>query len=234
LAPLKGRVVTTKEIAELIDTVNEPHFLEYLIACINSAGRPITILECDTTQIDWPFGLFEQNPRGRPQTKKHRPTIRVAATWRPWLRMVPPGRLITYRGKPVKSVKAAFRRARNAAGLEPDVDGVQVTSYSIRHTVGRYMETCDVPPIERSILFGHVKTHRKKSTERYSPLNPRGPNFLKSATKAIEKFVREINSHTKKWNLLVPYTLKAGYKPPLREKKALDRVTRRVAGSDDR
>jgi hypothetical protein len=234
-APLKGRVATTEEIAKLIDAVSEPHFLEYLIACINSAGRPITILESDTTQIDWKFGIFETNPRGRSQTKKYRPTIRIAATWRPWLRKAPPGHLITYRGKPVKSVKAAFRRARKTASLKADAAGVPVTSYSIRHTIGRFMESCDVPSIERSILLGHVKTYRKKSTERYSPLNPRGPNFLKSATRAIEKFVREINSHTKKWNLLVPYTLKAGYKPSsLREKKALGRAKRRGVGSDDR
>jgi hypothetical protein len=234
-APLKGRVMTTKEIAKLIDAVSAPHFLEYLIACINSAGRPITILECDTSQVAWPLRLFEQNPRGRAQTKKYRPIIRVAATWRPWLRKGPPGRLITYRGKPVKSVKAAFRRARKAACLKPDAAGVPVTSYSIRHTIGRFMEDCGVPPIEHSILLGHVKIYLKKSTERYSPLNPRGPLFLKSATKAIEKFVHEINSHTKKWNLLVPYTVKPGYRPSsLREKKALDQATRRIAGSNDR
>ena len=134
-APLKGRVMTPAEIARLIDQVDEHHFLNYLIAAINSGGRPVTIVEADTCQIDWTDFLFDTNAPGRRQTKKYRPTIRISATWEPWLKATPPGPLVAYRGKPVKSLKTAFRKARDAAGLQPDADGVHVTGYSLRHSL---------------------------------------------------------------------------------------------------
>ena len=224
-APLKGRLVTTKEIAQLFDEVNELHFLDYLIAEINTASRPVTTLESDTNQIDWTHNIFELNPPGRVQTKKYRPTVRISDTWRPWLQQAPPGRLITFNSKPVQSVKKAFRAARNAAGLKPDSSGIGVNSYSIRHSLARYLEACDVPPVEISILLGHAKIDRKKITDRYSPLNCRGPNFLREATAAIEKFVREINEHSTKWDLLSPYAKKPGY-----QEKKLSPKRRRTNG----
>jgi hypothetical protein len=207
-APLKGRLMTPKEIAQLIDQVHEVHLLDYLIAEINTASRGVTILESDTNDIDWSYPIFDMNPTGRVQTKKYRPTVRISKTWEPWLKQAPLGRLITYAGNPVKSVKKAFRAARKDSGLKPDSRGVGVSTYSIRHSLGRYLEDCGVPDVERSILLGHVRINRKKTTDRYSPFNPRGPLYLVEATKAIEKFVREINEHTKKWNLLVPYAKK--------------------------
>lgn len=226
-SPLKGRLVTTKEIAQLFDEVNELHFLDYLIGEINSASRPITMLESETTDIDWQHGVFDLNPAGRVQTKKYRPVVRITNTWQPWLKQAPPGRLITFNGKPVQSVKKAFRAARNAAGLKPDSSGIGFNSYSIRHTIGRYLEACDVPPVEISILLGHAKIDRKKITDRYSPLNCRGPFYLRKATAAIEKFVREINEHTKKWDLLIPYAKKPGY-----QDKRLSPQRRRANGAE--
>jgi hypothetical protein len=211
-APLRGRLMTTKEIANLFEQVNEEHFLDYLIAELNTASRPITILECDTQGIDWSHAIFEMNPAGRPQTKKYRPTVRIPKTWEPWLRQAPPGRLISFNGKPVQSIKKAFRTARKNADLKPDAAGVGVATYSIRHTLARYLEDCGVPHEQISILLGHVKIDRKKTTDRYSPRNPRSPLYLSEATQAIERFVHEVNQHTKKWDLLIPYATKAEYK----------------------
>jgi hypothetical protein len=211
-APLRGRLMTTEEIAQLIDQVHEEHFLDYLMAELNTASRPITILESNTQGIDWSHAIFEMNPAGRPQTKKYRPTVRISKTWEPWLRQAPPGRLISFNGKPVQSIKKAFRTARKNADLKPDAAGVGVATYSIRHTLARYLEDCGVPHEQISILLGHVKIDRKKTTDRYSPRNPRSPLYLSEATQAIERFVREINKYTRKWDLLIPYAIKPGYK----------------------
>ena len=113
-------------------------------------------------------------PTGKAQTKKYRPTLKISKTWAPWLKQAPLGRLINRDGKPVKSVKKALRTARKAAGLKPDSSGVGVNTYSIRHSIGRYLEDCGVPTIEISIFFGHQKTdHKKKISDRYSQTNPR-------------------------------------------------------------
>jgi hypothetical protein len=211
-APLRGRLMTTQEIAKLIDQAADLHFLEYLIGEINTGSRGVTILECDTHGIDWSYAIFELNPIGRVQTKKYRPIVRIPQTWKPWLEQAPLGPLISYNGEPVQSIKKAFRTARKNAGLKPDSDGVGVSTYSIRHSLGRFLEDCGVPLLERSILLGHTKIERKRSTERYSPTNCRGPLYLRKATRAIEKFVREINAFTEKWDLLIPHTTKPGYK----------------------
>jgi hypothetical protein len=212
-APLKGRLLSFDEIARLIDAVDTSHALDYFIGLVNSAARPVAICECDPAQIDWQLGIFDLNPPGRTQTKKRRPTIRVTQTWEPWLRGRPPGPLIRYNGQPVRSMKTAVRAARDAAALKPDAAGVHVNGYSIRHTLGRHFEDCDVPLIERSLWLGHIKTPKKKSTERYSPANPRNPDFLRRAAAAVEQFVREIDARTRKWDLLRPYTVKPGWKP---------------------
>lgn len=223
-APLKGRLMTVREIARLIDAVRDEHLLQYLIGEINTGSRPITTLESDTSRINWQDRLFETNPRGRSQTKKFRPLLRIPATWEPWLRAAPPGLLVTYDGTPIKSIKKAFAAARKAADLKPDAAGVPVTSYSIRHSLGRFLEDCNVPEVERALLLGHVKPKRKKITSRYSPTNPRNPHYLEQAVTAIERFVHEINSHTKKWNLLVPFAVKPGYPETKQDDGRISRI----------
>ncbi len=210
-APLKGRVMSIEEVARLVDEASDPHFLEFLVAAINTGARPITILECEIAQVEWSERpLFDLNPAGRKQNKKYRPAIIVPATWAPWLKNAQDP-LIKCDGQPVKSVKTAMRGARKRAGLEPDTNGVPVTAYSIRHTLGRFLEAQNVPVIQREILLGHQKTYAKRMTERYSPTNRHNPKYLDQATEAIEAFVNEINGYTKKWDLLRPHTLKAEY-----------------------
>ena len=73
-----------------------------------------------------------------------------------------------------------------------------VTAYSIRHTLGRFLEERDVALIQRSILLGHQKTYAKRMTARYSPTNRNNPKYLDQANEAVEAFVKEINRYTKK------------------------------------
>lgn len=37
---------------------------------------------------------------------------------------------------------------------------------------------------------------------------------MSNAIAAVEAFVREVNKHTKKWDLEKPYTVKPGWKEP--------------------
>jgi hypothetical protein len=224
-APLKGRLMTPVEVAQLVDKATHPHFLEFLIGELNSISRPVAMLEAEAEQIDWRARLIDMNPKGRVQNRKHRPILRIPRTWEPWLRLKRNGRLIQYRGKPVKSVKTATRTARAAAELKPDASGTRVNAYSIRHTIGRYLEDRNVPLIERRILLGHVRIKRKTVTDRYSPLNPRNPRYLAKATRAIEEFIRLVNRHTVKWDLLVPFREK---KVQSKRRKASSRTSRPI------
>lgn len=91
----------------------------------------------------------------------------------------------------------------------------RVNSTSIRHTIGHYMENvARVPGREISIFLGHVPVAKKRSTRRYSGVDPYAPEYLTNAIAAIEAFVREVNKHTKKWDLEKPFTMKPGWKEP--------------------
>jgi integrase len=209
---LRGRKLAIPEVAKLFDVTSDLHMLDYNIGEINSAARPEALLECVAERIDWEHGVFELNPPGRVQTKKHRPIMRISATWAPWLKTVTSGPIVRYRGKPVKSIKTAYRRLVRKSKLAG-----KVNSTSIRHTIGRYMENiAKVPGREISLFLGHIPVAKKKSTRRYSNIDPFAPEYMSNAIAAVEAFVREVNKHTKKWDLEKPYTIKPGWKEPLK------------------
>ena len=173
------------------------------------AGRPEAILEARAEQIEWAYDLFELNPKGRVQTKKFRPIMRIAATWKPWLEPIEKGPIVTYAGRPVLSVKKAMQSLVKNSRLKG-----RVNATSIRHTVGRWLENAGVPGREISLFMGHIPVSKKKSTRRYSPADPYHPEYMINAIAAVEGFVREINKHTKKWDLEKPGVVKPGWKRP--------------------
>jgi hypothetical protein len=206
--PLRGRNLAVPEVAKYFDSINERHFLYYSIHEVNTGGaRPEAILEATTAGIDWSRNLFELNPKGRIQTKKRRPIVRIASTWEPWLRTIPSGPIVTYNGGAVKSIKTAMR----ATVRRSELPG-RVNSTSIRHTLGRWLEDKKVPASEISLLLGHVSTSKKRSTRRYSPADPYHPEYMVNAIRAIEDFVREVNKHTRKWDLERPGVVKSGWR----------------------
>jgi len=205
---LRGRELTILEVAKLFDEISDVHMLDYNIAEINTAARPEAVLELVAEQIDWQHNLFEMNPAGRIQTKKFRPIMRISTTWAPWLETLTSGPIVTYRGEAVKSIKTAMRNLVSKAKLPG-----RVNSTSIRHTLGRYMENvAKVPGREISVFLGHVPVAKKKSTRRYSGIDPYAPEYMSNAIAAVEAFVREVNKHTKKWDLENPYAIKPGWK----------------------
>jgi integrase len=210
IEPLRGRELTIPEIAHLCDCIADLHIVDFFAAEINSAARPEAILEARAERIDWAHNLFELNPEGRKQTKKFRPMMRIAATWRPWLEPITSGPIVSYAGQPVRSVKKAMQSLVKRSGLKG-----RINATSIRHTLGRYMENvARVPGREISLFMGHIPVSKKKSTRRYSPVDPYHPEYMINAIAAVEAFVHEINKHTKKWDLEKPGAVKPGWKKP--------------------
>ena len=109
-------------------------------------------------------------------------------------------------GLPRKSFTKAFNSAVKRAGLKTSKK--HVTPYSIRHTLARYMGREGVPDQEISIFLGHERISKKRTTRRYNPIDPYGPNYLVHATAAVEKFVREIALRCKRDILTPPWSKK--------------------------
>lgn len=83
--------------------------------------------------------------------------------------------VIEWAGKPVKSIKNAFRRAVKDAGL-----GKEVTPHVLRHTAASWMAEAGVPMSEIAAVLGHSDSRvTEKVYARYSP------TYLQRAVKAL-------------------------------------------------
>ena len=137
-----------------------------LMACCTLA-RPEAILDLTVFQRDRDAGTIDLNPRGRRQTKKYRPLIPEAATLTPWLDQAEGPHFVAWHGRRLKSIKTAWRKLRDDAGLD-----ARVTPYSIRHTMARELRRRRVPLEQRQAFLGHLPEARpepRRSTRRTSP-----------------------------------------------------------------
>lgn len=73
------------------------------------AARPAAILELTTFLVDCEARLIRLNPAGRAQNKKRRPTLPICDALLPWLRGLPAGPVVQYRGKALSRTKMIFR-----------------------------------------------------------------------------------------------------------------------------
>ena len=83
--------------------------------------------------------------------------------------------VIEWAGKPVKSIKNAFRRAVKDAGL-----GKEVTPHVLRHTAASWMAEAGVPMSEIAAVLGHSDSRvTEKHYAKYSP------TYLQRAVRAL-------------------------------------------------
>ncbi|MGN6145421.1 MAG: tyrosine-type recombinase/integrase [Mesorhizobium sp.] len=197
--PLKGIFLETEQIACLVDEIRDLHVLVAIVILINSGARIGSVLDLRHEQVDLSAGLIRFNPDGRLQTKKRRAVIKIPSTLRPWL--LPVGAspwIVSRHGRRVTSIKTAIRGMRDRAFLPKDVN-----TYSIRHSLARWMDRQGVPDKEVSLVLGHVPVSVKRTTLRYTE-RPESPEYLREATASIEAFVRAIAARTRKVDLLRP------------------------------
>lgn len=187
----KGRPLSLDEMAALLDAAQSRHMLMFLILAMGTLARPGAVLDMTAGQYDAAHGILTLNPPGRVQNKKWRPIIPVAPSLAPWLEQphAETGRYITYRGKPITSILAAFRQARAEAGLDQ-----RVTPYSIRHTMAREMRKARVPGDQISLFLGHLPQGAAGTTATYAPYEP---DYLTDAAAAIEDVMQRLGKLTK-------------------------------------
>ncbi|RVD58838.1 site-specific integrase [Mesorhizobium sp. M2D.F.Ca.ET.223.01.1.1] len=177
-----GRPLDVAEIRKLY-THSADHIRLFLVLMLATGARNEAITSLTWPQIDFENNLVLLNPKGRKQTSKRRPTVRLV----PFLREVlePMDKttpaVVMFRGQKVvhinKGIRAALRRA--------DMDR-EVTAYSCRHTVARWLRKEGVPPWETAMQLGH-KVTGFSMTERYASWSP---DYLEKSSAAIEKLLR--------------------------------------------
>jgi len=137
-----GRPLKVAELASLLRAAPD-HLRLLLMILIGTACRPEAALELGGEQLDFDDRLIDLNGRGRKQTKKFRPVVKLPEKLASFLAGAPFGPLVTFRGQPVRKINKAWRALRQAAGLDDTVN-----PYSIRHTVARWMRQSGVPAWE--------------------------------------------------------------------------------------
>jgi len=213
----RERILTTEETTALFAAATEPHQFLYLVLAYGTLARPSAILELTTFQLDFTGRLIRLNPPGRAQNKKRRPTVPMCATLLPWLRGLSPGAVVQYRGKPLTRTKMMFdhltarasrqirceaaaaarthrRASRRAEAWRAIEDGrrrataiLDVTAYTIRHTMAAELRKRGVPVWEVAGFLGHSSGY--KTTERYAKF---GPDHLGEAVRAIDAYFAEL------------------------------------------
>src|SRR5262249_35925835 len=146
-----------------------------------------------------------------------RPTLPICDALLPWLRHLLPGPVVNYRGRrladsrmmfkhltgraarQIRQDAAAAARDHRRAGHRNDAwaaiyDGrqrstamLEVTAYTIRHTVAVEMRKRGVPVWEVAGFLGHSSGY--KTTERYAKF---GPDHLAGAVQAIDDYFAEL------------------------------------------
>ena len=178
----RERILSVEEAARLMASARLEHFRLYLMLAFGTAARPEAILQLTTFQVDCDARLIRLNPPGRRQTKKRRPTVPMCETLLPYLRGLRPGHVIQYKGRPLGTIRSAFRQARDRAGLSKDV-----SPYTLRHTVATEMRKRGVPVWEVAGFLGHSSGY--KTTERYAKF---GPDHLSQAVQAIDSYFADL------------------------------------------
>jgi integrase len=171
-----GRPLKVPELAALLSAAPE-HLRLMLMILIGTACRPEAALGLTGAQLDFEDRLIDLNPRGRAQTKKFRPVVKMPNALAVALRHAPEGRLVTFRGRPVIKVNKAWRAMREAAALAGDVN-----PYSVRHTVARWLRQHGVSAWEVAAQLGH-KSRDYRTTELYAAFDPA---YLENAVRAID------------------------------------------------
>ncbi|MBI1206883.1 MAG: tyrosine-type recombinase/integrase [Azospirillum sp.] len=182
MAEPKDRWLTRKEAANLLRQCrgyDRRHLALFARIALHTGARAEAILSLRWPQIDLDRKLIDFNPPGKERTAKWRPIIPI-----PDRLMVPLraarrrgtdlGPVLAFRGKAVESIKTAFSKACQRAGLD------DVTPHTLRHTCASWLAQSGVPFPVIARYLGHAGSRR---TERIYAHH--APDYLKAATDAI-------------------------------------------------
>jgi integrase len=190
-----GRPLELEELARLFVTCQQPHVLNYMLISVHTMARPAAVLDLAPEQVDFREWRVNMNPKGRRQTKKKRPLLRLTNGLAKALRKIADEydgkttmtRYVLFKDKPVKNINRAWAGLVEDAGLA----GTNVTLYSIRHTMGRELRDKDVPEAQISLFLGHKVRGVNKVTGVYAPYSP---EYLRTAAEVIDAYAERLRA----------------------------------------
>ncbi|MEM0908198.1 MAG: site-specific integrase [Pseudomonadota bacterium] len=179
--PPRDRFLTRAEAEKLLTGFDAPHAKLFTIVGLQTAARTEAILELTWDRVDFDTGVvnllvdtgLRRKRRAKPpMTRTLREALVTARS------VAETEWVIEFRGKPVKSIRKAFRRATERAGLE------DVTPHVLRHTAAVWMANNGVSMEIIGDMLGHsdVRTTRKV----YAKFTPEYVSKVLEASAALE------------------------------------------------
>jgi integrase len=184
-----GEPLTLDQLRAFYRGSDEQHWQDFFLLMLGTGGRTGAAVRMHKNQLDFENLLISLNPKGRKQTSKFRPVVRLLPTLRERFKDRPDGALIVFHGKAVGKISTCMRIARNRAGLAPvnrGKNGLRINSYSIRHTVARYLRMEGVGMEEIATLIGHKRFGFSMSL-RYAP---HSPDYLAKSSEALDRLLQ--------------------------------------------
>jgi len=176
-APPKDRRLTREEYERLERAAwRSVHLAVFIRTARYTAARAGAILSLKWDAVDFTARRIHLGGAGR---QKRRAIVPIHPELAFTLILAREGcetdHVIEWAGKPVKSIKNAFRRAVKDAGL-----GKEVTPHVLRHTAASWMAEAGVPMSEIAAVLGHRDS---RTTERvYARMSP---EYLQKAVRAL-------------------------------------------------
>ena len=174
--PPRDRRLTRDELASLQGCCKQTHLLLFVLIARYTAARAGAILDLRWPQVDIERRRINLGGSGRQKRRALLPmhenlslalAIAQKAALSPFV--------IEYAGKPIKSIKRAFRKAVSDAGLSRDV-----TPHVLRHTAASWMAEEGVGMDAIAQYLGHTSSSVTfKTYARFSP------DYLQKASRAL-------------------------------------------------
>lgn len=180
----KGADITLEQLRAFYRGSEVEHWHDLLIILMGTACRPGAARELSKEQIDFANGLVYLNRKGRRQTGKNRPTVKLPPTMAARFRDRPDGVLVLWRGQATEKNERLMRIARKRAGLGEDVN-----LYSIRHFCARWMRQNGVDAWACAAQLGHGLGGRLTITEVYATADPL---YLQGPCNALETLLHAV------------------------------------------
>lgn len=175
---------TLADMAGLLNASESmPWVRRWIVGSIVTVARPEAVLELSRPQLDFDLRRIDMNPPGRDQTAKERPIIPMTEAAFHWLSGDWTGLWITYRGKPLASIRMGFERARERAGLPSTI-----TPYTIRRTLSTELRRRGVPAWEIAGFLGHTAPGFA-ITEEYAMYSP---DYLSHAARTLDAYCADL------------------------------------------
>jgi integrase len=177
--PPRDRFLTADEAQRLIAACDDPVTKRFVLLALHTLQRPKAIFELKTFQVDLERGRIDFRPSRAAASNKRYPVVPITPTLVTELEQAigesVSGHVLERNGRPLQSMRKAFARAAERAGLR------NCTPYVLRHTGATLAAAAGVSMRQIAGMLGHTS---QKITETVYAKHQ--PEFLKDMARTLD------------------------------------------------